>query len=79
MSNEIKIRNTSADIMELFEDLLDKHKIQIPNEDRTGASDEACLYGSTYSDIEDEITEILVDLINKVKDFPNMQINSIEY
>lgn len=54
-----KIHRLSIDILNVFEDLLDKHDIYIPDVDRTGANHEACLYGETYAELQDEIESIL--------------------
>lgn len=48
-------------IIEEFEELLSKHKIKLPNKDRQGDEDEACIYGDDYYDLEEKITEILND------------------
>lgn len=37
MKEELRIRNISADICDLFEEILDKHDITIPSDDRTGS------------------------------------------
>lgn len=77
--NEIRLRPFSADICDVFEDLLDKYNITIPDEDRTGDESEARLYGMEYSDTEDYITQILVHLVQEVRDNPNATINYLEY
>lgn len=77
--NEIRLRSFSADICDVFEDLLDKYNITIPDEDRTGDESEAKLYGMEYSDTEDYITQILVHLVQEVRDNPNATINYLEY
>ena len=41
--NTIKLRQFSADICEVFEDLLDKHNITIPDKNREGDESEARL------------------------------------
>ena len=85
---KVNVRQTSADICNLFEDLLHKHGIMIPDEDREGG-EEACIYGMTYSELEDEVTETLANLLNETKgkdldletntyDF-NKEINGIYY
>lgn len=76
---ELRIRNVSADICGLFEDLLSRFNIYIPDEDRTGDESEACIYGMEYSNLEDDVTEILVDLCKKLKANPNVKINAEEY
>lgn len=50
-------------IAELFENLLDEHNIYVPDEDRTGEEGEACLYGTTYYNLVDDIDEILAKYI----------------
>lgn len=76
---EIKLRQLSADICNIFEDLLDKHNITIPDEDRTGDESEARLYGMEYADTEDYVTQILVQLVQEVRENPNATINCFEY
>ena len=79
MSNEIRIRNISADICSIFEDLLDAHDVTIPDEDRTGDESEARLYGSVYSEIENAITDILSELCKNIKENHTAEINTEEY
>ena len=64
---KINLRHTSSDICELFEELLDKYDINIPDENREGDPDEAHLYGDNYVDLEDSITEIILNLANQIK------------
>jgi hypothetical protein len=54
-----KNRQTAILILGKFERLLDKHNIMIPDEHRMGEEDEACLYGTEYYRLEDEITDLL--------------------
>ena len=79
VEKEIRVRQFSADICELFEDLLDRHNITIPDEDREGDESEARLFGTTYYDLEDDVTGLLLDLIAEVKKNPAAKINSEEY
>ena len=60
-----KTRGIAIMILNLFEDMLADKGIQIPDEDREGDEDEACLYGSTYYELEDQITELLCDYIDE--------------
>ena len=53
---EIKLRQFSASICDVFEELLDKYDITIPDENRTGDESEARLYGEEYSDTEDFVS-----------------------
>ena len=65
-----KSRQLAIDIIDIFEELLAEHDIYIPDEDREeydeddedydeDECEEACIYGSTYYQLEDEITELL--------------------
>jgi hypothetical protein len=58
-----KNRQTAILILGKFENLLNKHNIIIPDEDRMGEPDEACLFGAEYYALEDEIT----DLLNRIE------------
>ncbi|MBQ7818586.1 MAG: hypothetical protein IJ341_02695 [Bacteroidales bacterium] len=78
-SNELRIRNISANICSLFEDVLDVHNLTVPDSERAGDESEARLYGETYSDLEDSITTILLDLCKKLRETPNAVINTKEY
>lgn len=72
----IKLREYSVDIVELFEDILDKYNIDIPDEDRTGDESEARLYGMTYSNLEEDVVAILEDLVKNVKEHSDADIDS---
>lgn len=54
-----KPRGLAIMILDMFEDMLDEKGIMIPDDDRTGDEGEACLYGCTYGDLEEEITYLL--------------------
>ena len=60
-----KTRGIAIMILDIFEGMLEEKGIMIPNEDREGDEDEACLYGSTYYELEDAITELLCDYIDE--------------
>lgn len=60
-----KQKGTATEIIEIFEDLLEKHGITIPDDGRTGAEGEAPIYGVTYGDLRDDIELILADYINE--------------
>ena len=60
-----KTRGIAIMILDIFEGMLDEKGIMIPDEDREGDGDEACLYGSTYYELEDAITELLCDYIDE--------------
>lgn len=61
-------RNVAISIISIFEDLLDENDITIPDKFRSGeeGSDEARIFGDTYYNLEDKIT----DLLNKYYDNP---------
>ena len=55
-----KKRELAITIIDLFEELLEKHNITIPDVFREYDSDcEARIYGETYYNLEDQITELL--------------------
>jgi hypothetical protein len=60
-----KTRGIAITILDMFEEVLDKHGIQIPDEDRTGEGGEACLYGMTYAELEDKIVALLTNYIDE--------------
>lgn len=52
-------KEKAIEIIDEFEDLLAINDIKIPNVDREGNEDEACIYGSDYYSLEESIIEIL--------------------
>lgn len=72
----IKLREYSVEIVELFEDILEKHNIDIPDVDRTGDDSEARLYGMTYANLEDDVLEVLTSLVETVKGNLNAEIDT---
>lgn len=72
----IKLREYSVAIVEFFEDILEAHNIDIPDEDRTGDESEARLYGMTYANLEDDVLSLLVDLVDKLKSNANVEIDA---
>ena len=54
-----KPRGVAIRILDVFEEMLEKKGIMIPDEDRTSDESEACLYGMTYADLENAIEELL--------------------
>ena len=77
VNKPIKVRSYSTAICDLFENILNDNNIIIPDDDRTGDESEACLYGMTYSNLEEDITRLLVKLIDEVKMNPEKEIDSI--
>lgn len=53
-----------VNICEVFEEFLYERGIYIPNKEREGDEDEACIYGSDW----DDILERIDDLINHCED-----------
>ena len=60
-----KTRGVAIMILELFDDMLEEKGIMIPDEDRSDDGSEAALYGVTYANLENQITEILADYIDE--------------
>lgn len=60
-----KTRGIAIMILDIFEDMLTDKGIKIPDEEREGDEDEACIYGNTYYALEDKITELLCDYIDE--------------
>ena len=56
-----KARRVAIEILDEFEEMLDRKGITIPSEDREGRKEEACIYGTEYYELEDVITDILVE------------------
>ena len=59
-----KNRKIAIKIIDLFENLLNRKNIIIPNEDRENSKDEAAIYGGDYYELEDKIVEILEQRVN---------------
>lgn len=67
--NTVRARQYAQSICELFECILDKHDITIPDPDLNSLDEDgaARIYGETYFNLEDQITDIITDLVNGVK------------
>ena len=57
--NEANLINTAADIIDIFEELLDRFDITLPDKWREGEEDEARIFGDTYYELENKIVERL--------------------
>ena len=57
--NEANLVNTAADIIDIFEELLVRLDITLPDEWREGEEDEARIFGDTYYELENKIVERL--------------------
>lgn len=55
---EQNTKETAVAIVELFEDLLERHGLTIPDDDRP-ADNDTPIYGVTYGDLVDKIEAIL--------------------
>ena len=59
---KVPLRSYANIIAEMFENILDKNDITIPDEDREQEPDnEARLYGMTYCNLEDKLVNFLYD------------------
>lgn len=69
MKKTICTHDEAARIIEMFEDILSEHNIHIPSpEDAEREPDNMVgLYGSTYSNLLDNVEEILIDIIASCK------------
>lgn len=62
--NVIKVRPLAASIIDKVEDILSEYNIKIPDSDRCGSEDESCIYGTTYYELEDKISECIYKCLN---------------
>lgn len=74
----VKFRPYANAICEQFEELLDKHNIDIPDDDREGNEEEAHIYGMTYAELEDKVKEILVEFAEQIKR-DDVELEEYEY
>ena len=59
MKNTNNLTNTADDIIDIFEELLDRFDITLPDEWREGEENEARIFGDTYYELENKIVERL--------------------
>ena len=57
--DDVDLRNTAADIIDIFEELLDRFDITLPDKWREGEENEARIFGDTYYELENKIVERL--------------------
>ena len=57
--NETNLTNTADDIIDIFEELLDRLDITLPDKWREGEEDEARIFGDAYYELENKIIERL--------------------
>ena len=59
LNRKEKATNTANDIIDIFEELLDRLDITLPDKWRQGEEDEARIFGDTYYELEAKIIERL--------------------
>ena len=57
--NEANLINTADDIIDIFEEMLDRLDITLPDKWREGEEDEARIFGDAYYELENRIVERL--------------------
>ena len=57
--NKANLTNTADDIIDIFEELLDRLDITIPDQWREGEENEARIFGDAYYELENKIVERL--------------------
>lgn len=57
--NKANLTDTADDIIDIFEELLDRLDITLPDKWREGEEDEARIFGDTYYELENKIIERL--------------------
>ena len=69
MKNNIYTHDEAARIIELFEEILCANDIIVPSpeDDEKDDDNAAVLYGSTYSDLLDDVEEALLEIVKKAK------------
>ena len=79
MANMIYTRSEAADIVELFEMVLDKYDTRIPSpeDDEREPDNEAKLYGSTYFNLLDEVEAKIVSLLTRIGEGPNEIVEGV--
>ena len=59
MNNTNNLTNTADDIIDIFEEMLDRFDITLPDKWREDEEDEARIFGDTYYELENKIVERL--------------------
>lgn len=54
-----KHRGVAIRILDVFEEMLERKGVMIPDEDRLGEKSEACIYGMAYADLAERIEKLL--------------------
>lgn len=79
MNGVIKTRPYANAICELFEELLEKYGIDIPDEDREGNDGEARIYGITYAELEDNVSDIIEQVLIERDQYNECEIDNYSY
>lgn len=69
MKNRIYTHDEATRILECFESVLEANGIVIPSPEDDDKEPDNCatLYGSVYSDLMDDVENILIEILNKAK------------
>lgn len=70
---KINAREWVAAICDTVEDMLSEYDIKIPDEERNGEENEACLYGRSYEIVADSVQNILQQLVDEIKENPTAE------
>ena len=70
---KINAREWVAAICDTVEDMLSEYDIKIPDEERNGEENEACLYGRSYDIVADSVQNILQQLVDEIKENPTAE------
>ncbi len=54
-------RKVAIRVLDEFEELLAGKSVMLSSDDREGRDEEACIYGSEYYELEDAITDLLIE------------------
>lgn len=66
MKTKIYTHDEAMLLIAMFEDILDEHDIRVPSpEDDERELDDVGLYGSTYSDLLDDVEERIINLLDR--------------
>lgn len=65
----VYIMNETADILDMFDDMLADNGIKVPSpeDDERGEDNEVALYGSVYWTLFERLENALLDIVEKVK------------
>lgn len=74
--NKANLTNTADDLIDIFEELLDRLNITLPDKWREGEENEARIFGDTYYELEEKIVERLRKEAPLVDDVIEMSIIS---